>query len=419
MLDAEARLRMLPGSLDIAKRQGETQNAAAREAVDRFAESMGSGNDVAGLGRNLVNAAGASLQEMKNARARASGPLYELANLPGGAPLDASPILQGIEAKLASQGTPEAVKSLLEKAKAQLFSNGALRDTPEGLQAAKQGIDALIEGLGENEAQAKAALMGVKSDLMDFMTNNVPGFRTANDAFAELSAPVQVFGDSVLNKVRKLPPDRAATAPGMLFNPQASNPASPSVVQAWKDSIAGQFPQAWDDAVAARILQAARGVKGSASGGPGNFSGQVAKELGGSQAATDMWGAAMSPEQFREFSNLIDTLNRASQGARGQSWTFAGGPAVEALQDATMGPVEGAISRGLDVGRLASPGAWGDAFRDWRFRSNAPKLAELLFNPPQDWQAMLPPSARTMQIIQGLGLLPREGVARDAGGAFK
>ncbi|MBI4958731.1 MAG: hypothetical protein HY915_04465 [Desulfovibrio sp.] len=416
LLDAEGRLRMFPGALDIAKRQSEAQNLAARDAVEGFAGGMASSTDPAMLGKNIVDAASNTLQELKNFRARAAGPLYEMARLPSDTPLDASGIVQAIDTKLAGQGTPEAVKSLLEKAKAQLFSNGELRNTPEGLQAAKQGIDSLIEGLGENENQARSALMGVKTELMDYMTRNISGFKTANDVFAAHSGPIQSFWDSILNKVRNLTPDNASKAPGMLFNPNAGMPNTPAMVTGWKDQIAGQFPQSWQDAMAARILQASQGFKTSANGGLGNYSGQVGKELGGSQAAMDMWQAGMSPEQYSALKNLVDGLNLASQGSRGQSWTFAGKPSIEALQGASMGPVEGGISKALELGTVVSPGSWAGMFQDWRFKKNAPKLAELLFNPPADWQNMLPPDVRPYQLA---ALLPRIMAAQGFGGIIE
>ncbi len=464
LLDAEGRLRMLPGALDVARRQGEAQNVAAREAVENFAGAMASGTDPAMLGRNLTNAAAGTLQELKNARARQAGPLYEMAfarpetpprpavlsqsgnvwtgsawadpaTLPMGAnashlvqtataavdggALDALPLVGSIDARIGSQNTPEAIRTLLEKAKAQLMFDGKPKNTAEALQGAKQGIDALIQGLGENEAQAKAALMGVKSDLVGFLDANVPGYAQANRTFAEASGSIRDFWDSTLNKVRKLPPDAAWKGPGMLFNPAAPVPAAPSMVEGWKDSLAGLFPQSWDDALAARILQASQGFKASANGGLGNYPGQVAKELGGSPAAMDMWRAGMSPEQFARFKTILDGLGLASQGSKGQSWTFAGQPAMEALQDASMGPVEGVISSALGFGRATSPGRWADLFQEWRFGRNAPKLAEFLFNPPQGWEAMAPPPAVRARIMQSLGLIPREAFTQETGGAFQ
>lgn len=464
LLDAEGRLRMLPGALDVARRQGEAQNVAAREAVENFAGGMASGTDPAMLGRNLTNAAAGTLQELKNARARQAGPLYGMAfarpetpprpvapsqsgnvwtgsawadpaTLPleanaghlaqpaaatvNGGAFDASPLVRSIDAKIASQETPEVIRTLLEKAKAQLMFDGKPKNTAEALQGAKQGIDALIQGLGENEAQAKAALMGVKSELMGFLEANVPGYAQANRTFAEASGPIRDFWDSTLNKVRKLPPDAAWKGPGMLFNPAAPVPAAPSMVEGWKDALAGLFPQSWDDALAARILQASRGFKASANGGPGNYAGQVAKELGGSPAAMDMWRAGMDPERFAQFKTILESLGLASQGSKGQSWTFAGQPAMEALQDASMGPIEGGLASALGFGRVTNPGRWADMFQEWRFRQNAPKLAELLFNPSQGWQHMAPPPAARAKIMQALGLIPREAITQEAGGAFQ
>ncbi len=441
LLSIEGRLRMLPQSIDVAKRAGEGQNQAAKDALMSFLERNASSTDPAMLGRNVVNAASAAIEQAKNNRSRVAGSMYDLAflkpeppapqvpsmggfvwtgdrwadpktlslaanvgNQAGGqaanvtanaAKLDVSPIVQGIDSKLNSQATPEAIRSLLGKARAQLLFNGAPRNTPEGLQAAKVGIDALIEGLDPKEAQARAALMGVKSDLMAYMDQEIPGFSLANRTYAEMSEPVNAMTDGLIGKVAGLGPDEAVTAPGKLFG----NATTPAMVNDLKEKL-GLTPQAWSDALMGKILQTVQGFKGSANGGPGNFSGQMAKQLGGSDASKAMWREAMTPQQNQEFTGLLDAMGAASRGSGGQSWTFAGKNAVEAMQDATQGPIDNAVLTALNAGKLMAPTKWAEYYRDYLFRKNAGPLADLLFNPPPNWARLVPVDPATLTEFQ-------------------
>lgn len=441
LLSVEGRLRMLPQSIDVAKRAGEGQNQAAKDALMSFIERNASSTDPAMLGRNVVNAANTAIEAAKNDRSRVGGSMYDLAflkpeppapqapsmsgfvwtgdkwadpktlslaanvgNQAGGqaadaaanaSKLDVSPVIQGINEKLNSQATPEAIRSLLGKARAQLLFNGAPRDTPEGLQAAKVGIDALIEGLDPKEAQARAALMSVKSDLTGYMEREIPGFSLANRTYAEMSEPVNAMTDGTIGKVAGLGPDDSVKAPGMLFG----NATTPAMVNDLKAAL-GLTPQAWSDALMGKILQTAQGFKGSANGGPGNFSGQMAKQLGGSDASKSMWREAMTPGQGQEFTGLLDAMGAASRGSGGQSWTFAGGPAIEAMQNATQGPIDNAILAALNAGKLANPTKWADLYRDYLFRKNASPLAELLFNPPSNWARLVPVDPATLTGFQ-------------------
>ncbi|WP_243312347.1 hypothetical protein [Fundidesulfovibrio agrisoli] len=448
LLSAESRLRMLPQSLGIAKRAGEAQNAAAKNALEDFAGRNASGSDVSMLGQNTVNGAQTAIQEARNARERTAGPLYDLAFLkpearqtptpnaaewvwdgnrwadpktlplaanpgpiqagaqsiaPPTTTLDVSPIIQGLDARTNSQNTPEAVRGLLERAKAQIMFNGQPKNTPEALQGAKQGIDALIEGLQPSENQGRAALMSVKNDLMGFMDQNVPGFSTANQRFREMSEPVNALTDGLIGKVAQLTPDNAWKAPGLLLNPNTTTPAMAANAR----EALSLTPQAWNDTVFGRLLQTSQGFKQSANGGMGNYPGQIGKALGGSDNARGMWREAMTPEQHQEFTGLLDALHKASQGTGGQSWTFAGGPAVEAMQNATQGPVDSAVLSALGLGKAFSPSRWADMYRDYLFNKNAGPLADLLFNPPQNWQSLIPRNPANMTAYQGMLALPK------------
>jgi hypothetical protein len=387
LLSDEARLRMLPGGLEVAKSQAIDQNAAARGAVDAFTGKYASSPDAAVLGQNTVTGANAVKNALISERGLNAGPVYSQA-MGSGVTTDLSPVLDTVDNLINSEGTSEMAKSQLRLARKQLFNpDGSLKSTPEGVQAAKEGIDSVIDGLmSKGTPKVAAPVIQTNNALKDLADSSIPDYSRARTLWQNFSEPINQFDNSLLGEISQMGKDDAIKAPGMLLN---SGTTTPSMVARYRDM--GQLnPQAWTDTTMAPLVNASRNFESSALGGPGNYAGTVYKKVLGSDADRAMYQAAMSPEQFQELDTLMDNMRRASQGAHGQSWTFAGPEAKEQLSQDAMGPLARRFDKALSLGVLAQPGKWKEAFQSWAFNRNAPAVANLLFNPPTNWPDLIP-----------------------------
>ena len=176
---------------------------------------------------------------MRQQREQATKPLYEQAfqNAPA---IDIEPIAKRIDSMLQIAKGEEArelasIRKMLTREKTGLDANGnqititTLEDRPSALQRVKFDLDRRLNdpAVTAMDATIRSELAGVQNQLVNTMEAAIPEYKIANQEFARLSEPINVFmerrpGLALINMSRDNLDDFAKRVFGSTADPASS-----------------------------------------------------------------------------------------------------------------------------------------------------------------------------------------------------
>jgi hypothetical protein len=352
---------------------------AWRNALDRIAP----GQDAGRLGENTRAIADNIVERVQGARTAAVSPLYQ--NIERQAPfVNPRDVVQFVEQQL-----PQAKGSdrkALEFALSQLRTTGgeATDASFRGLNSAKQAIDTLManEDLATRQGIDRTAygtLEQIRQRIIQAI-DNAPGVGQ------QYQAARATYGDLSRTMVE---PVQQALAPFMRINPQQGtmltkagqavlDPAtrSPELVAAARREFVNAGQEGAWNAVLRNFLQqeGAAAMKENVKGEVVNVGGNIAKRFPTEKTMPNL-RAAMSPQQFAEFNDLMDLFRATGRAVDANSDTAF---KQEALRQAKLRD-QGAIAKTIGLMR---PLDWAkraqEFFGDRSYKNQADVIAQII-----------------------------------------
>jgi len=292
--------------------------ARIREAVEVFADKMGSGMQAYGdINRRLRDTANAAMEELAKRRKTRAGRIYDSLRGEGGEELyqiDIKPIMQKINQRLKDPkldpGMESALRSfqrlLVDRANRPITGLMALHDRR------KASIQNLIkENLGTEQGNV---LIGLRDDMTALMDEAAPEYRLARRVYDPTKPNLQVTERSAVGRIANLVNDKqTANALKMLFDPNVS-------VQSIRNArrvLQAQDPQAWKD-IKGMYIKTRMDDFWRASGEQGVPQFQ---QFFASPRTRAMMEEMLEPAEFQSFSRLIEIIGKAQSIQRSGSPT--------------------------------------------------------------------------------------------------
>jgi hypothetical protein len=352
---------------------------AWRSALDRISPAQDAGR----VGENSRAIAQGIVENVQGARTQAVNPLYQ--NIERQAPfVNPRDVVTFVEQQLPNAKGSD--RKALQFALSQLrTTDGDATDASfRGLDAAKKSIDALLENedLATRQGIDRSAyrtLDIIRQRIIDAI-DNAPG---VGQQYAGARA---TYGDITRTTVA---PVEQALAPFMRINPERGtlltkagqavmNPSerSPELVAAARREFlnAGQ-EDAWN-AVLRNFLQTegAAAMKETVKGEAVNVGGKLAKQFPSENVMPNL-RAAMSPQQYREFTDLMDLFRATGRAVDGNSDTAFKQEALRQAKLRDQGPIAKTIGamRPLDWAKKAQ-----DFFGDRSYAKQADVIAQII-----------------------------------------
>lgn len=347
--------------------------ASRGEAVDRAVgkalqdiSPIDSAEQAAAKAVTATTGAREAIKSQMKAKAR---PFYEKAYESG--PVDIEDIVSGIDETIMRYPENSSTIRALNKAKSLLTTK-----TPEGrvpqtdfsiLDYAKRDIDDLINTAkrkGENNIVRE--LTSHKNVLLSKMDDLSPDYKVARQIWTEGSDALDKIDSTAVKVIANLPEEKYQTAAVRMFNPKTTGP---DAVKKAREVIAKQDSGAWDGLVRAYIESAWEDAGDVASGSRGaTFKRMIFGGSSDSKKARTL-KAAMSPEQFKSFSDLMDILDATGRVKAVGSDTAYKQEIIKELNE----------KWGSGWNDLARPTSWiKENLSRARIGKNAKKMAEIL-----------------------------------------
>jgi hypothetical protein len=289
---------------DLAKfyqMRGDKVDIAVSKALNKISR-VDSVEDAADLAKKAALGAKARIKEEMKQKAR---PLYESAYQSG--PVDITDVVKTIDDDIARYPKGGKIARGLEKAKRFMLKetdDGMVpNDSLESLDYAKQEIDDLIESAkrtGNNRLVAR--LTQNKNGLSARMDEVSPDYAAARKIWTEGSDALEKIDSTAVKIIANLPEEKYQTAAARMFNPKTTGP---NAIAKAKSIIAKENPEAWD-ALVRGYIESAWDDAGRATTSKGAT---FRRLIFGDAKKRASLKAAMSPEQFNSFSDLMDVLD--------------------------------------------------------------------------------------------------------------
>jgi hypothetical protein len=289
-----------------------------REAVEVFADSIGSGMQRTGdINRVIRETANDAMAELAKRRKERAGKLYASLRDEAGDDvyqIDTRPIIQKINERLANPNIDPDMEKALKAFRATFFNRDGQRLT--GLMdihdRRKAGMQNLIkENLGTEQGNV---MIGLRNDLTALMGEVAPEYRLATRVYDPTKANLQVTESSAIGKLANMITDKqTANAMKTLFDPNVS-------VQSVRNArrvFQAQNPQAWKD-VKGMYIKTRLDDFWRASGEQGLPQFQ---QFFASPRTRAMMEEMLEPEEFQNFSRLIEIIGKAQSVQRSGSPT--------------------------------------------------------------------------------------------------
>jgi len=289
-----------------------------REAVEVFSDNIGSGMQRFGdINRVIRDTANDAMAELAKRRKTRAGRLYDSLRGEGGEELyqiDIKPIMQKVTERLKDPkidpGMESALRSfqrlLVDRANRPITGLMALHDRR------KASIQNLIkDNLGTEQGNV---LIGLRDDMTALMDEAAPEYRLARRVYDPTKPNLQATERSAIGKLANLVTDKqTANALKELFNPNVS-------VQSIRNArrvLQAQDPQAWKD-VKGMYIKTRLDDFWRASGEQGLPQFQ---QFFASPRTRAMMEEMLEPEEFQNFSRLIEIIGKAQSVQRSGSPT--------------------------------------------------------------------------------------------------
>jgi hypothetical protein len=385
LIAEQKRLSAVPQSANVMKDFTRERNQEVYSAWKGFLDTLGKPRDAAELGKAGASAADDILAQAQKLRTGAVDPLYKQAEREIGI-VSPRAALDYIEQELPT--AKGSIRAALQTAQKELMQTGVkpavADDTFRGLDNAKKAIDALLEnpdiaarqGIDRN---AFHALEEVRNRLVGALDSAAKAsgntsYERARSVYGNLTekmvSPTQEALSPLLNAGRANA-NLVQTAQGLLDPSRRS----PDQIAAAKRLIERRSPELWNSFIRQFMQQETTNALRTMAGGEmRNVGGGISKSLS-SEPMLENLKAAMSPKQFKEFSDVLDVFRATARAVDANSDTAFKQQMIQRAKNQAGGGMARTV-RNLNPARLAENVS--DWFANRRYERQAEAIAHII-----------------------------------------
>lgn len=353
-------LRKHPLTADTVRTFEDNLSRASEDSIQKFIGEMGGTKATAtGIGERLQGTATKIIETAEGKRtklvAKPYSKAFEEADAAGGVKIE--PVIKRLDDLIDSYNDGPS-RSALERVKKSLLTEGEpVKGTPPGkildaegkpviegvagekakdipetdlrkIQKAIFDLNDLIEGTSYEAARIAPSskkflnrdLSILKDELLGAIKKVSPTFAKANAKYERLSGPIEKLKSSVIGELTRMRSDTAiAKAPHKLLD--LSNMPDAELLTRARTQIEKSDPKLWREMVGGYIRDVYEGLKATEEGKVVNAVGKLQKRLYGSEKQRQIMKAAMGPEDYRKFEDLMTIFQRAAIGTGKESMT--------------------------------------------------------------------------------------------------
>lgn len=385
MIAEQKRLQGVPQSANIMRNFSQERNREVVDAFNSYLGRIGNAQDPATLGRLAGTVADDALTAAQTARTNAVNPIYQNAEQQIQR-VDTGGLLQYIDQQLVHAKGP--IQRALQTAREYLTipdpAGGRARVADEsflGLNNAKMAIDAIMDN---PELAARTGIdrtayreLATIRDRLVQAIDNAPGnngiYQQGRQAYQNITEqqvmPLQQALAPLLNANRETA-NLSAVAQN-LFNTNRS----PDQITAARQIMMQRAPDVWNSLLRQFVREeASTAMKTMADGELRNVAGGLSKRLGDEFTSANL-RAAMSPQQFQEYTDLIDVFRAAARAMDSNSDTAFKQEMIKRAKNAAGGAMA-RVTRNLNPARLIENAA--DFFANRNYDRQAEAIANII-----------------------------------------
>lgn len=401
-LEAEQkRLTASPRSANTMREFYDTRNREVGDAWQSFLDRISPARDASALGRQAGQIADNILTNAQAARTQAVEPFYQQAERQIGY-VNPGQIVQFIEQALPNAKGSE--RSALQFARSQLSLTGQ-PDTVDmsfrGLNGVKMAIDGVLENpdLAMKQGLDRTAHRTLQA-VREMVVNAIENSPADPNGLGRAAYQAGRQGYEMLSN-SAVTPIKEVLAPLLRVNPSNSsviktaeavlNPAtrSPQLVAEARRMISQQHPDVWNGMVR-QFLQdhAVTALQENAKGTVSNVGGNIAKRVGNDLMEANL-RAAMTPQQFREYRDIVDVFRATGRAVDANSDTAFKQEAIKRAK-AQAGGILGRLGTAIEnvnPARLLANTA--EFFRNANYEQQAQTIANIYASGNRDAIAAL------------------------------
>lgn len=328
LMAKEKLLAMLPGSEDILNPFYLERRSNISDAVGKFIDTISAEKSTFNANQNFKTVSEKVIAKLNKARTEAVRPLYQEAEA-AASKIDPTPILEKLDYLITNESGPvksklvSVRKSITDKVTTSSYGPPSPTLTLTQLDAIKQGSldDAIEVAKRAGERHKVAVLTDLKNDLVSLGDEASGGaYAKARQAYQNYtvtlpdgkSYSVQEMED-LLKRASSLRRESEDNAIQAIF---ANDVAPEQVLRTRLVMKQAGHEKEWNDLVAGKIRDTFMSLKDN-----NNVGRNMSEALFADKATRLQMKSAMSDEQFKVFSDLMDVLGRT--GRSGESWTAA------------------------------------------------------------------------------------------------
>lgn len=403
-INKQRLLRRMPSAEDKLRDFFGNRANQVQSALDDYLESVSRVKEVSTGNQRAIDTAKRWFDEAKASRTREVEDLYNQA-YSSGARANSMPVVQQVQKKLDKVPPSSSLGRTLKSVYKDMFEDAA---TDEGVKRVavtdiekldnvkRLLLDPAIEKAVKNgDSAAARELQQVKTSLVDTLGEASPAYKEALQTFSNLSKPINEAENTLLGNLTRMKDTSAMRAARNVFSSNSSSPEAVAITRRYFNEI---DPEAWNGMVRAYMQDTfERKLKDFASDqAQQNIGGRVYRELAGSKRQKEIMKAAMSPQQYSAFDELMNVLEATGRASAGASDTATFQAGQDVMSKGKGGVNLGSIFRGSGV--ALSPHRWADAVDEHRLSKNAAAMADIITDPNGINRmreiSMLPPTAK-------------------------
>lgn len=422
MIAEQKRLQGVPQSANIMRNFSQERNREVVDAFNGFLNRVGQQQDPALLGRRAAESANEALNAAQVARTNAVTPLYQQAEQQIQR-VDTGGLLQYIDQQLVHAKGP--IQRALQTAREYLTrpdpNGGRARIADEsfqGLNNAKMAIDSLMDPEMAARQGIDRHAMRELTTIRDRLVQAIDNAAGNNGAYQQGRQTYQQLTEQQVEPLQQaLYPLLVGNREGANLTAVASNlfdpRRSPDQVAAARAIMMQRAPDLWNSLLRQHMREeATNALRTMADGELRNVAGGVSKAFS-EESVTANLRAAMSPQQFRDFSDLMEVFRAAARSMDANSDTAFKQEMIRRAKAASQGMMS-RVTRNINPAKLVENAA--DFMADRRYDRQAEVIANIITS--GDRQAILrlqqlrqlQPNDWRMFAILG-AVLERSGVA--------
>lgn len=292
------------------------RNVEIEDAVVNLMDDISVEGSAVQAGRQVRTAAQEALQEAQEQLQSQAGPLYQSA-FQSGQPIDISDTLKTIKGIQRANPTGSKLRAAMNKVERLLTftrkdsTKKLPRTQLELLHNAKIEIDRMLGQFGDDSLSKaqKVQLAKVKGSLREALKTN-SDYAQAIGIYEEGMPAVTQLSDSLVGVLGDVKDTSLHTVSNKIFDPGL---ADASTVKQVRKVIQAQNPEAWDAIVRSKLQREWFNISEAATASASPRGAMFRKRIFGSKAKQKMWEAALTPDQFRTVSDLMDVLERTGK----------------------------------------------------------------------------------------------------------